>query len=69
MSHRRSRLILSFSRKGKKDNVASASVLPLATASACECGHLKLRTRQGEFDWERAGVRGSDVLQICDFRY
>ena len=59
-------LLARLRRDGRRDVVAIASMPPLPTASACGRGHLKLRTRQGEFAWERAGVRGCNVLRIND---
>ena len=56
-------LILSFSRKGRRDARitlrAADRALPLPpSASACGCGHSKLQARQGELAGRGAGVRG-----------
>jgi protein ImuB len=46
--------------QGEKERLRNRRGLPpLPTASAPGCGLDELRTRQGEFDRERAGVRGS----------
>ncbi len=42
---------------GEKGRCCKRELLPLPIASACGCDHCKLRTRQGEFARERAGVR------------
>ncbi len=69
MRHPVSPLILSFSRKGRRDGAASKGGLPLPTASASGGGLFSLRARQGEFDREKMGVRGLDPSLINDFGY
>jgi protein ImuA len=57
-------VLLPQGEKGRRCN--GRDLPPLPTASACGCGLAGLRTRQGVFARERAGVRGVKAFKHFD---